>query len=79
MYKMGDMVRWRTPIEPMDSYGTLLSIKRGVATVREIGYYQGRVTAVPFKYIRKLKRKGGDRLGGSNEKYSKRSITETKL
>lgn len=76
MFKLGEIIKWRTPIEPICSYGEILNIERGVATVREIGgYYHGRVTGVYLRYIRKLNNKGGSRFGGSSKKYSKRSAT----
>lgn len=60
MYKIGDLIRWRSPLDADYSYGTLLSIDtRGVATIRCIGYYKGLIVVVHTRYIRGIKRGGG--------------------
>jgi hypothetical protein len=79
MFKVGEVIKWRTPLEPMYSYGTILRIERDIVTVREMGYYQGRITGVYLRYIRKIKKGEVSTDGGSSKKYSKRSATETEL
>ena len=71
MFKVGDRVRWRAPLDADYSYGTIIAIKRGFATVMETGYYQGVITEVHIKYMEKLKR--GGKSFGSSKKYNKRS------
>lgn len=62
MAKAGDVVKWLSPLDEDYSYGTILKIKRGVATVRCSGYYDGVITEVPITSIKRLN-KGGGRVG----------------
>ena len=72
MYKVGDIAKWRTPLEAMYSYGTVLEIQRKAVILREIGYYQGCIVKVPKQFVQKFKpAEGGSRFGSSNKKYSK--------
>ena len=77
MFNIGDLVQWRNPLDADYSYGTILNIEGGMATIMCSGYYAGITTEVPIKYIEKIKR-GGKGFGGS-KKYSKRSTTKIKL
>lgn len=77
MFKVGEVVKWRSPLDADYSYGTILDIDRNIAVIAGSGYYTGLVTDVHMRYIRKLKR--GGRGFGSRKKYYKRAITQTKL
>lgn len=78
MFKAGDKVRWMCPIDEDYSYGTILAIKRSVATVSCTGYYTGTTAEVHLKYIERLQR-GGGVLGSNSKEHSKRSATKIKL
>lgn len=70
MYKKGDLVKWRSPLDADYSYGFFVeSNKRNIATVIGCGYYTGFKFGVHLRYIEKVK-KGGNGFGGSEE-YSK--------
>lgn len=69
MFEIGELVRWRTPLEADYSYGTILDIKRNLATLEGSGYYKGKITEVNLRYIEKLER-GGKGFGGC-KKYCK--------
>ena len=69
MIKVGEIVKWRCPLDEDYSYGTVLEIKRSLATLRCSGYYDGFITEVHIKHIQKLS-KGGKSVGG-NKKHSK--------
>ena len=73
MFRVGEAVKWRCPLDAEYSYGTILKIKRRVAIVSGSGYYTGRVSEVHIRYIRKLERGGGGY--GAGKKYSKYSVT----
>ncbi len=66
MFKVGEMVRWRYPQEPMYSYGVIQYIqrnKRAIITCKD--YAEGLTVSVHLRYIRKLE-KGGK--GGGDSK-----------
>ncbi len=69
MIKVGEMVKWRCPLDEDYSYGTVLKIKDNLATVLGSGYYTGVITEVHLRSIEKLG-KGGNKVGG-NKKYLK--------
>lgn len=69
MINVGDWVKWCEPLDADYSYGAVLEIKRGFATVVGSGYHAGRVASVHLSYMEKVKRGGSD-YGGSKE-YSK--------
>lgn len=71
MFKRGELVRWRNPLDEDYSYGTLLERKGGWATILGSGYYTGITINVHIRYIEKA-RKGGKGFG-SGKKHSKRS------
>lgn len=71
MFSVGEIVKWRDPLDEDYSYGTVLRIKKSVAVVLCSGYYAGIITEMPIKNIEKLER-GGKRCGNS-KKYRKRS------
>lgn len=73
MFKVGEAVRWRCPLDADYSYGYILEIKRSIATVLCTGYYIGCTTEVHLRYIEKVK--GGGTVGSNSKKYSKRSAT----
>ena len=66
MFSVGEVVKWRLPLEEDYSYGTILKINRGKAIVRDSGYYTGKIVEVHLKYLEKHKR-GGKGFGGSKE------------
>jgi hypothetical protein len=70
MVKVGEIVKWRCPLEEDYSYGTILKINKRVATIMGSGYYTGTITEVHLMYIEKIKR-GGKKCGNS-KKYRKR-------
>lgn len=71
MFKAGERVRWRSPLDADYSYGVVVSVTRKWVVVR--GYYAQREELVHLRYIEKVK-SGGRRFGG-NKKHSKRSAT----
>ena len=78
MYKAGERVRWRTPLDADYSYGTILEINRGIATVVGSGYYHGVISEIHIRHMEKLSR-GGKKVGSNSKKYSKRSTSKVKL
>lgn len=73
VYKVGELIKWREPLDEDYSYGHVVAVDRTVVTVRCLGYYAGITTHVHIKYVRKVQ-KGGKRVGGSKRR-SKRAIT----
>lgn len=71
MARVGDYVRWCNPLDADYSYGTLLKIKKSIATVKCSGYYSGIIVEVHMRYIERVTR-GGKGFGNS-KKYRKRS------
>ena len=70
MYKIGELVRWRNPLDADYSYGTIQEIKEGnYFLIAGSGYYTGVTTEVHIRYIDKAG-KGGKGYGGS-KKHSK--------
>lgn len=68
MFKIGEMVKWRCPMDEDYSYGTILDISRSIATLSCSGYYAGKITEVHLKNIEKLKR-GGVGYGGCKKSH----------
>ena len=66
MYKVGELVRWRNPLDADYSYGTIQEIKGNFVIVNGSGYYTGVATEVHIRYIEKA-RKGGRGYGGSKK------------
>lgn len=62
-FKVGEVVRWMCPLDKEYSYGTIVELKKNKAIISYIGYYNGRLTEVHMRYIRKLER-GGKGSGG---------------
>ena len=77
MFVVGEVVKWRLPLEEDYSYGTILKIYKKRALVIDSGYYAGKITEVQIRYLEKHKR-GGKGFGGSKE-HSKRPATKSKL
>ena len=73
MIKVGDKIKWRTPLDADYSYGTVTEIDRGRAILKGTGYYKGILMRVNLRYIEKLDT-GGKKYGRS-KKYSKRSTS----
>lgn len=71
VYEVGELVKWRAPLDADYSYGYILEIKRNLATVIGTGYYKGVITQIHLRYIEKAKRGGGG--CGRGKKHSKRS------
>lgn len=71
MYRVGELVKWMCPLDADYSYGTMLEIKRGTAKVVGSGYYEGIVTEVHLKYIKKHRKKGGAGFGSSCKRNHK--------
>lgn len=63
MYRAGELVRWKCPLDADYSYGYVVEVKRGLVTVIGTGYYSGVTTEVHIKYIEKVKRGGGNSGG----------------
>lgn len=76
MYKVGELVKRRCPLDEDYSYGYILGVKRNVALVVGTGYYSRTTTKVHLKYIKKVRRGGGC---GQSKKYSKSSTTQIEL
>ena len=79
MVKVGDEVRWRNPLDADYSYGTIISLYKGKATVKETGYYHGVISEVYLRYIEKRGARGGKIVGSNSKKHNKRSTPKTKL
>lgn len=71
MYEIGELVRWRCPLDADYSYGYILEIKRSLVVVVGTGYYSGVTTEIHLRYIEKVKRGGGG--FGRGKEHSKRS------
>lgn len=69
MYKIGELIKWCSPLDADYSYGTILEINRNHATVLGSGYYAGVKFSVHLRCIEKIE-KGGKSFGG-NKKYRK--------
>lgn len=65
MFKVGEMVRWMEPLDHEYSYGTILSIEHGIATLSGTNYYYGKELHVHIRYLEHLER---GRRHGSGEK-----------
>lgn len=68
VFKVGDLVRWREPIDEDYSYGTIVDIQGKTAIVREAGYYAGNTKMLNSRFIEKVKR-GGKGYGCSKKHY----------
>ena len=56
MFKVGDSIKWQSPLDMDYSYGTILEINKAVATIRVTkGYHAGNLAEVHLRHIRKLK------------------------
>ena len=62
MFKVGEVVKWRCPLDPDYSYGTIVKVRPNSALIECTGYYKGLITGVPKMYIEKLKG-GGEGFG----------------
>lgn len=58
VFKVGEMVRWRKPTEPMYSYGEIVGFENRRALIKCIDYYDGLIVEVHIRQLRKLL-KGG--------------------
>lgn len=72
MYKVGELIKWRSVRDEDYSYGYIKSMGRNVATVIGTGYYDGVEMLVSIRRMRKLKKGEGVSNGGSKGKNSKR-------
>lgn len=61
--KAGDPVRWMCPLDHDYRYGKIVSIERGIATVKGTGLDKNITAGVHLRYIEKLA--GGKYRGGS--------------
>lgn len=68
MVKVGELVKWRNPLDEDYSYGTVLEVRKNIVIVQGSGYYKGTVSVVHLKHIRKVKR-GGKGFGGSKKHH----------
>ena len=78
MVRVGEIVKWRYPLDADYNYGTVMEIKKSVALVMWSGYYAGVITEVALHRLEKAER-GGKKVGSNSKKYSKRSTSEIKL
>ena len=74
--KAGDAVRWMCPLDHDYFYGEIVSIERGIATVKGTGLYKNITAGVHLRYIEKL---AGGRNRGSSKRCSKPYPTKGKL
>lgn len=65
MLKAGDTIRWMCPLDNDYTYGEIVSIDRGIATVKGTGLYKNITAGVHLKYIEKV-------TGGGNSGSGKR-------
>lgn len=68
MLRVGDIVKWMSPLDHDYLYGKIVSINRGMATVKGIGLYKSITEEVHIKYIRKLTGGKGDGICKRNNK-----------
>ena len=76
MFKAGDIVKWMCPLDHDYTYGEILSIDKGIATVQGIGLYSHITAGVHLRYIEKL---AGGRNRGGSKRDNKLLITKSKL
>ena len=69
MFRIGELVKWRCPQEPMYSYGVIVELRKRWAVIECRDYYDGLIVEVHLRYLRKVER-GGKGFGGS-KKHSK--------
>ena len=69
MFKVGELVKWRCPQEPIDSDGYILSTNKKYAVIECTDYYAGMVVEVHLRYVRKIEE--GSKGFGSCKKYFK--------
>lgn len=72
MFKVGDFVRWRCPLDADYSYGTIVALERTVATVVGTDYYAGVTTHIFLRYIERVE-KGGKGVECDSTKHNKLS------
>lgn len=77
VFKVGERVKWMSPLDEDYSYGTIVDLRRSTAIVEGSGYYKGHLSVVRIKDIEKLEKGGGG--FGSHKKHSKQSINKHKL
>lgn len=67
MYKIGELIRWQSPLDEDYSYGYIVEIRKKYVVVLGTGYYTGSLALV---HIRSLEKRGGD-SNGRSKKYIK--------
>ena len=68
MLKVGDTVRWMCPLDNDYTYGEIVSLHRGRATVKGIGVYKNAKAYIPLRYIQRLTGGGNCGSGERNNK-----------
>ena len=69
MYRVGERVRWCSPLDADYSYGTIVSVHNNLAVVMGSGYYTGVTTEVHLRYVERAVR--GGKGFGNHKKHSK--------
>lgn len=77
MYKIGELIRWRSPLDEDYSYGYIVEMRKKYAVVQGTGYYTGSLALVHIKNIKRLE-EGGE-SDGRSKKHNKRSTTQIEL
>ena len=69
MYEVGELIRWRSPLDEDYSYGYIVEMRKKYAVVQGTGYYTGSLALIHTRNIERIQR-GGDSSGRS-KKYIK--------
>ena len=76
MLKVGDTVKWMSPLDHDYLYGKIVDIRGYFAIIRGIGLYRNITAEVHFKYIEKI---AGGGYYGSGKRNNKLFPTKGKL
>jgi len=60
MYEIGELIRWRSPLDEDYSYGYIVNVEKNYVLVRGTGYYKDSLTLIHIRYI---EQRGGDSDG----------------
>ena len=66
MYEIGELIRWRSPLDEDYSYGYIVEVGNKYAVVSGTGYYKNSLALVHLKNIEKR--------GGESDGWGKKHI-----
>lgn len=57
MLKVGELIRWRSPLDADYSYGTVVAVQKAYVIIRSKGYYEGLEVKVHISDVERHKRR----------------------